>query len=135
MKKVSKLRTPKIAYVFGDLSSGGHNLQAYKTIKYSGAYKNSIVVSVFDENGDSIVGEIEALGVKVIRMHLSTFGFLGGGANRLCKILKEFDCKIAHSNGLKSDLLAMRATKGTSIKHVITLHNYLKEDAYLRMKK
>lgn len=40
MNKAFDQDMPKIAYVFGDLTGGGHNLQAFKTIIYSGAVKN-----------------------------------------------------------------------------------------------
>lgn len=132
MKKVSENGMPKIAYVFGDLSGGGHNLQAFKTIIYSGAKDNCIVVSLFEDQDNSLEDKINAVGIEIIKLCLSAKTALTHGVKQLRKAVETGKCKIAHSNGLKADMLCCLAFKNTEIKHIITLHNYLKEDVYLR---
>lgn len=124
----------RIAYVFGNLSNGGHNLQALKTILSAGFKENCIVVSLFETEGTSIESEIKANGIEVIALNLGKKSILCGIRN-LREVVIRYNCNIVHSNGLKSDSMCYYAFHNTKIQHVITLHNYLKEDAYLRMGK
>ena len=135
MKKVSNGRKlPKIAYVFSDMSVGGHNLQAFKTIIYSGAKDNCIVVSLSRGQDCSLEKKFNSIGINVIYSPLNKFKLFSSLKN-LKTIVTERNCTIVHSNGLKSDLISHYAFCKSNIKHVITLHNYLREDAFLRMNK
>lgn len=123
---------PKICYVFGELSGGGHNLQAYKTIIYSGSVSNCIVVSIFkneDESLERLLGEKK---IKLYKLDLGMKGALTSGIKALKDIVYREGCSIVHSNGLKADTLCHFAFQNTKVQHIITLHNYLKEDVYLR---
>ena len=133
MKKVSDgSQLPKIAYVFGDMSGGGHNLQAFKTIIYSGAKDNCIVISLSKGQDCSLEKKFDSIGMNVIYSPINKLEIFSGIQN-LKRIVLEQNCIIVHSNGLKSDLISHYAFRKSNIKHVITLHNYLKEDAFLRM--
>ena len=132
MSKVSDSLLPKILYVFGDMSGGGHNLQAFKTIYYSGAADNCVVVSLSDGDDKTIENKLGELGLSVIYLNMNKFR-LSAAVKELRRIAAENNCAIAHSNGLKSDLMCSLAFGKSDTVHIITLHNYLKEDAFLRM--
>ena len=133
MKKVSNgSELPKIAYVFGDMSGGGHNLQAFKTIIYSGAKENCIVISLSRGQDCSLERKLNLIGINVIYSPLNKLRIFSC-IKELKRIVTEQNCTIVHSNGLKSDLISHYAFCKSNIKHVITLHNYLKADAFLRM--
>ena len=133
MRKASNgERLPKIAYVFGDMSSGGHNLQAFKTVIYSGAKDNCIVVALSRGRDYSLEKKFNENGIQVIYLSLNNLELISS-IKKLRKIVLDNNCKIVHSNGLKSDWVSHYAFNKSSIMHVVTLHNYLKEDALLRM--
>ena len=132
MKRASDKPLPKIAYVFGDMSGGGHNLQAFKTIYYSGAVNNCIVISLFEGDDRTVESKLREIGLDVIYLRMNKLR-LTAAAKELRRVVEENGCAIAHSNGLKSDLMCTLAFRKSSVSHVITLHNYLKADAYLRM--
>lgn len=133
MKKAfSNRKLPRIAYVFGDMSGGGHNLQTFKTIVYSGAKDNCIAISLSKGQDCSLEEKLNSIGINVIYLSLNKFKMLSC-IRTLKRIVLEQNCTLVHSNGLKSDFISHYAFNKTKIKHIITLHNYLKEDAFLRM--
>ena len=108
MSKVSDSLLPKILYVFGDMSGGGHNLQAFKTIYYSGAADNCVVVSLSDGDDKTIENKLGEFGLSVIYLNMNKFR-LSAAVKELRRIAAENNCAIAHSNGLKSDLMCSLA--------------------------
>lgn len=134
MKEVSNF-LPKVAYVFGDFLFGGSNIQAVKTIIASGQRNNCVAICLCDRGEKSIESMLTSQDIKVIHLRLSKLQLVLNGPKELKKVLLLENCDIAHSNGLVSDMICSFATKNTKIKHVITLHNYLKEDALTRMSK
>lgn len=134
MEKAFNRKLPKIAYVFGDLTGGGHNLQAFKTIVYSGAIDKCIAISLSHNEDNRLESMLTDCGIKVFYCDINKGGMLSVLLT-LKRIIQTNKCKIAHSNGLRADLACHYALKGTSVKHIITLHNYLREDAFLRMNK
>lgn len=133
MKRVSDY-TPKIAYVFGDMTTGGHNLQAYKTIIYSGALANCIVISLSHSEENGLEKKLADVGIRVQYCEIKKSNYIKG-VKRLRNLVESNGCTIVHSNGLRSDSACYFAFKNSKVFHVITLHNFLKEDAYLRMNK
>ena len=134
MERASNVNLPKIAYVFGDLTGGGHNLQAFKTIIYSGAANNCIAISLSHNEDNRLESMLVHYGIKVFYCDSGKGGILGVLLSLRAIILRN-RCKIAHSNGLRADLACHYSLKGMSVKHIITLHNYLRDDAFLRMNK
>ena len=126
--------TPKVAYVFGDMTTGGHNLQAYKTIIYSGAVDNCLVISLSRSVENGLEKKLAEVGISVQYCEINKSNYFIG-IRSLRSIVENNGCSIAHSNGLRSDLACYLAFKNSETIHVITLHNFLKEDAYLRMNK
>lgn len=127
------IEMPKIAYVFADLSYGGSNLQTVKIIKHSGAMYKCIVITLVDvENDFAIENKLIEMGITPIHMHFSKKR-LFSELNRLKDIVIENQCCMVNSNGLRSDIACHYAFQKTNIPHIITLHNYLREDAFLRM--
>ena len=124
---------PKIAFVFADLSYGGSNLQTVRIIQHSGAMDNCIVITLTDiENDTAIEEKLIQIGINPIHFHFDRKKFVSELA-RLREVIKENKCEIVNSNGLRSDMACHYAFRGTETKHIITLHNYLREDAFLRM--
>lgn len=136
MKKVSNNKNeemPKIAFVFADLAYGGSNLQTVKIIQHSGAVNNCIVITLVDvENDADIEGKLIEMGISPIHLHFEKRKLFSELA-RLRHTVVENQCQIVNSNGLRSDMACHYAFQGTDISHIITLHNYLREDAFLRM--
>lgn len=126
------IKMPKICYVFGELSGGGHNLQAFKTIIYSGAASNCIAVSIFKNRDESLADLLIKNGIPLIKLDLNNKELLLRGKKKLRQIVLENGCNIVHSNGLKADTLCHFAFRNTNVQHIITLHNYLREDVFLR---
>lgn len=133
MKRASDC-APKIAYIFGDMTTGGHNLQAYKTIIYSGAVDNCIVISLSHSEENGLEKKFDEVGIPVQYCEIKKSNYFKG-LKRLRIIVENNGCSIAHSNGLRSDSACYFAFKKSKVIHVITLHNFLKEDAHLRMNK
>ena len=128
-------KIPKIAFVFADLSYGGSNLQTVRIIQHSGAVDNCIVIALTDAEDDTILeGMLMEMGIRPIRMCLKKRKLFSELA-RLRNLITENQCQLVSSNGLRSDLACHYAFRGTDIPHIIVLHNYLREDAFLRMSK
>ena len=127
-------RVPKVAYVFSDMSSGGHNLQTFKTIIFSGVKDNCIAVSLSKGKDCSLEKKLNENNIKVFYLPLNKLKIVSS-IRKLREIVTNSKCEMVHSNGLKSDWMSHYAFSEVNIKHVITLHNYLKDDAYLRMNK
>lgn len=128
-------KIPKIAFVFADLSYGGSNLQTVKIIQHSGAVDNCIVIALTDVEDDTILeGMLMEMGIRPIRMCFKKRKLFSELA-RLRNLIIENQCQLVSSNGLRSDLACHYAFRGTDIPHIIVLHNYLREDAFLRMSK
>lgn len=128
-------KIPKIAFVFADLSYGGSNLQTVKIIQHSGAVDNCIVIALTDAEDDAILeGKLVEIGIKPIRMRFKKQRLLSE-LFRLRQLVTENQCQLVSSNGLRSDMACHYAFLKTNIPHVIVLHNYLREDAFLRMSK
>ncbi len=135
MREVSDKKMPRIAFVFADLSYGGSNLQTVKIIQHSGAMSNCIVITLTDVEDDKILEKmLKGIGINPIHMHFNRYSFFSE-IGRLQKIVEENHCQLVSSNGLRSDMACHYAFRGTDIPHVIILHNYLREDAFLRMSK
>ena len=129
----TKKEMPKIAFVFADLSYGGSNLQTVKIIQHSGAMKNCIVITLIDVKNDTTVEDkLIRIGVKPIHLHFDKYK-LFSELGRLRQVVMENQCQVVNSNGLRSDMVCHYAFGNTNIPHLITLHNYLREDAFLRM--
>lgn len=128
-------KIPKIAFVFADLSYGGSNLQTVKIIQHSEAVDNCIVIVLTDVEDDTILeGMLMEMGIRPIRMCFKKRKLFSELA-RLRNLITENQCQLVSSNGLRSDLACHYAFRGTDIPHIIVLHNYLREDAFLRMSK
>lgn len=126
-------KLPKIAFVFADLSFGGSNLQTVKIIQYSGAVENCLVITLVDTANDAAIEDkFLEIGIKPIHLKFEKRK-LFSELFRLKKVVIENHCQLVNSNGLRSDMICHYAFQGTKVKHVITLHNYLREDAFLRM--
>lgn len=124
---------PKIAFVFADLAYGGSNLQTVKIIQHSGAVNNCIVITLVDvENDTDIEDKLIEMGIRPIHLHFEKRKLFFGLARLRHTVMKN-QCQIVNSNGLRSDMACHYAFQGTDISHIITLHNYLREDAFLRM--
>lgn len=124
---------PKIAFVFTDLAYGGSNLQTVKIIQHSGAVNNCIVITLVDvENDTDIEDKLIEMGIRPIHLHFEKRKLFFGLARLRHTVMKN-QCQIVNSNGLRSDMACHYAFQGTDISHIITLHNYLREDAFLRM--
>lgn len=131
----SEAMVPRIAFVFADMSYGGSNLQTVKIIQHSGAMNNCVVITLTDAEDDAILeGKLMEIGIKPIRMRFKKQKLFLELA-RLRHLVTENQCQLVSSNGLRSDLACHYAFLGTDIPHVIVLHNYLREDAFLRMRK
>ena len=131
----SEEKMPRIAFVFADMSYGGSNLQTVKIIQHSGAMNNCVVIALTDAEDDSILeGKLMEIGIKPIRMRFKKQR-LFSELSRLRQLVTENQCQLVSSNGLRSDMACHYAFLGTDIPHVIVLHNYLREDAFLRMSK
>ena len=92
----------------------------------------SIVVSLFDSDDCSLKDLFYEKGFEIIELHIPMKKALVGGLTILQRVIENNGCNIVHSNGLKSDVMCFLLSKRIGINHVITLHNYLKEDVYLR---
>lgn len=136
MKRVSNHKNeemPKIAFVFADLAYGGSNLQTVKIIQHSGAVNNCIVITLVDvENDADIEDKLIEMGIRPIHLHFEKRKLFSELARLRHTVVKN-QCQIVNSNGLRSDMACHYAFQGTDISHIITLHNYLREDAFLRM--
>ena len=133
-KASNDMRVPKVAYVFSDMSGGGHNLQTFKTIIFSGVKDNCIAVSLSKGKDCSLEKKLNENNIKVFYLPLNKLKIVSS-IRKLREIVTNSKCEMVHSNGLKSDWMSHYAFSEVNIKHVITLHNYLKDDAYLRMNK
>lgn len=135
MRRVSDRKIPKIAFVFADLSYGGSNLQTVKIIQHSSAMNNCIVITLTDVEDEKILeNKLKDIGIEPIHMRFNRYSFFSE-ISRLRKVVAENDCQIVSSNGLRSDMACHYAFRKTNVPHVIVLHNYLREDAFLRMSK
>ena len=131
----SEEKMPRIAFVFADMSYGGSNLQTVKIIQHSGAMNNCVVIALTDAEDDAILeGKLIEIGIKPIRMRFKKQRMFSE-LSRLRQLVTENQCQLVSSNGLRSDMACHYAFRGTDIPHVIVLHNYLREDAFLRMNK
>ena len=131
----SEEKMPKVAFVFADMSYGGSNLQTVKIIQHSGAVDDCIVIALTDAEDDTILeGMLMEMGIRPIRMCFKKRK-LFSELTRLRNLIAENQCQLVSSNGLRSDLACHYAFRGTDIPHIIVLHNYLREDAFLRMSK
>lgn len=131
----SSEKIPKIAFVFADLSYGGSNLQTVKIIQHSSAMNNCIVITLTDVEDEKILeNKLKDIGIEPIHMRFNRYSFFSD-ISRLRKVVAENNCQLVSSNGLRSDMACHYAFRKTNVPHVIVLHNYLREDAFLRMSK
>ena len=123
----------KIAYVVADLKRVGPTNQTLNIIRFSGAIKNCIVFTLFDEGEDTLINEYFNHGIKVICLHLSRKTALFTGVTVLSQKLKEYKVDFVHSWGTFADIISHYTCKKLGMKHVITLRNFPVEDMTTRM--
>ena len=124
----------KIAYVVSDLKRVGPSNQTLNIIKNSKYKKNSIVVTLFEENkNDTIIEEFRKNNIQIICLKLDRITFALTAQKKMTNILKENKINIVHSYGIKPDYICNKVCKKLNINHIITLRNYPKEDILTRM--
>lgn len=122
-----------IGYLISDLKRVGPTNQTLNIIKYSAYKKKSIVITLFDEENDSMIEDYEKEKIEIVCLKLNKLNYMKKGKNKLKKIINKYNLKILHSYGIRSDRLAQQVAKKENIKHIITLRNYPKEDILSRM--
>ena len=96
----------KIAYVVADLKRVGPTNQTLNIIRFSGAIKNCIVFTLFDESEDTLINEYYNHGIKVVCLHLSRKTALFTGVSLLSQKLKEYEVDFVHSWGTFADIIS-----------------------------
>lgn len=123
----------KIAYVVSDLKRVGPSNQTLNIIKYSKYKKDSIVLTLFQEQSDSMIDEYKENDIAIECLDLNRITFMLNGKKILSKKLIEYNAELVHSYGVKPDCLCQKVCNKLNIKHIITLRNYPKEDILTRM--
>lgn len=128
-----KVGVDRIAYVVADLKRIGPSNQTLNIIMNSGAIKNCVVITLFEECKDSRIEDYRNAGIRVISLKLSRKNVLPLGVSRLRDLLLNEKVKLVHSWGTFADTVSYYAVKKIDIPHVITLRCYPMEDAPTRM--
>lgn len=123
----------RIGYVVADLKRIGPTNQTLSIIRYSGAVKNCVVFTLFEESGDTLIEEYKSFGIRIVCLNLSRKTVLIKGANTLRKALLEEKVCIAHSWGTYADIVTYYAIKRLDVNHIITLRNFPVEEMTTRM--
>ena len=98
MEKASNdKRMPKVAYVFSDMSGGGHNLQTFKTIIFSGAKDNCIAISLSKGDDCSLEKKLNENGIKVFYLSFNLLKIVSS-IRKLREIVTDSKCEIVHIN-------------------------------------
>lgn len=123
----------KICFLLADLRNVGPTRQTLNIIKYSGAKDSCVVLTLFEEPTESLVGLYYENNIKVECLHLSRKTFVVNAVNRIAKFCEKEKIEIIHSYGVKPDVVAYLTAKKKGIKHIITLRNFPVEDLSGRM--
>ena len=123
----------KIAYVVSDLKRVGPSNQTLNIIKNSKYKKDSIVITLFSEQSDTMIDEYKNNKIDIECLNLNRITFMINGKSLLKKKLIEYNVLIVHSYGVKPDCLCQKVCSKLNITHLITLRNYPKEDILTRM--
>lgn len=123
----------KIAYVVSDLKRVGPSNQTLNIIKNSKYRKDSMVITLFTEQSDTMIDEYQKEKIVIECLNLNRITFMINGKSLLKKKLNEYNINLVHSYGVKPDCLCQKVCSKLDIKHIITLRNYPKEDILTRM--
>lgn len=123
----------KIGYVVADLKRVGPTNQTLNIIRYSGAIRNCVVITLFDEPADTRIQDYRDLGISVVCLHLTRKNILIKGVPALARILKDLKVDLVHSWGTFADITSYYTCKKTAIPHMITLRNFPVEEMTTRM--
>lgn len=125
--------THKIGYVVADLKRVGPTNQTLNIIRYSGAIRNCVVITLFEESEDTQIEEYRAAGIDVFCLHLTRKNVLIKGVKMLCRALQELKIDLVHSCGTFADITSHYACKKMRMRHMITLRNFPVEEMTTRM--
>lgn len=128
-----KAGVDKIAYVVADLKRIGPTNQTLNIITNSGAGKNCVVITLFEECDDSRIDDYIAAGIDVQCLNLSRKNVLLQGAKKLGDKIKSVSPCAVHSWGTYADIVSYYACKKINMPHIITLRCFPMEDAPTRM--
>lgn len=123
----------KILYLTADLRSVGPTRQTLNIIKYSGVKDSCVVLTLFDEPSETLIGSYREAGIRVECLHLNRRLFVFNAKKKVAKFCAENGIEAVHSYGVKPDIVAHFAAKKIGIKHIITLRNFPMEDLTGRM--
>lgn len=123
----------KILYLSADLRSVGPTRQTLNIIKYSGVKDSCIVLTMFDEPKESLIGLYRDAGIRVECLNLDRRTFVFSAVKKISSFCIGNQVDVIHSNGVKPDIVAHFVAKKTGVKHVITLRNFPMEDLTGRM--
>lgn len=123
----------KILYLLADLRSVGPTRQTLNIIKYSGVKDSCLVLTMFDEPPETLIGLYREAGINVECLHLNRRAFVFNAVRNIAAFCAGKNIDVIHSYGVKPDIVAHFVSKKTGIKHVITLRNFPMEDLTGRM--
>lgn len=119
-----------IVYVFTSCKRSGPIRIMYNLILNLDRNKfNPILVTLYDEEDDSLLNDFLALGINHYKIHLSKKEILLGKTKALKDLIKSFSPSIIHSMGVFPDYAVSRMKLGCQM---ITLHNYMHEDYFAK---
>lgn len=123
----------KILYLTADLRSVGPTRQTLNIIKYSGVKDSCVVLTLFDEPSETLIGLYRDAGIRVECLHLDRRLFVFDAKKKVAKFCAENGIEAIHSYGVKPDIVAHFVAKKIGVKHIITLRNFPMEDLTGRM--
>ena len=123
----------KILYLLADLRSVGPTRQTLNIIKYSGVKDSCLVLTMFDEPPETLIGLYRDAGINVECLHLHRQAFVFNAVRKIAAFCTEKNIDVIHTYGVKPDIVAHFVSKKTGIKHIITLRNFPMEDLTGRM--
>lgn len=124
-KEIKTCKKIKIVYLITRCTECGPVELVYNIISNLDKNFEPYIVTLYPEKSDSIIDKFKELGVPCYCSETSKLDMLLGKTNNLKFIMNNINPDIVHSHGVFPDYVA---GKLNNIKHIITLHCFMRED-------